>query len=138
MELQLLHVPKAIVVARSRSEHSTDLAARLAVTNLAPRPILIGWTNGEPNHLLIALNTKLDSILDATLGKSAVVAVDVGETREFHLLKPTEFSSLASDAPLLIILKWKFAQPIIWQPSRKLVAFLYKQDLENLLKGTEA
>lgn len=45
------HTPQAIVVPRPLMEGSANIVARLAVKNLAPRPILLSCENGGANHL---------------------------------------------------------------------------------------
>jgi hypothetical protein len=61
------------------------------------------------------------------------VAIDVGVTREFILLRPQWFNSLLPEAPLALNIKWKFAQPICWQPERAIKVWMMKRDYQILI-----
>lgn len=126
------HVPQAVVVPRPLVDGSVNIVARLAITNLAPRPILVGWENA-PGEMRVALDDTLRGVIGSQFPKRTTVAIDAGEVREFPLLNPSGYEALSSDAPLSIDLKWKFAQPILWQSERKIRVWLRKQDLQSLI-----
>lgn len=58
--------------------------------------------------------------------------MDAGETREFTMLHPYNFKELEADDWVYMHLQWKFAQPLIWQPERKMRVALQKRDFELL------
>jgi hypothetical protein len=130
------HIPQAIVVARPLMEGSRNLVARLAIKNLAARPILIGWEH-SPDRMRVAIDNTADKIIDSVFPGRTTVAIDAGELREFPLLKPSDFGALSTDAPLSIDLKWKFAQPIFWQPERTIRVWMKKKDLQSLISEKE-
>jgi hypothetical protein len=114
-------------------EGSANIVARLSVQNLSPRPILIGWHNSAET-MRVALDDTLRNVLGSQFSsKRTIVALDAGEVREFPLLNPRGYEALPAEAPLSIDIKWKFAQPILWQPERTIRVWIRKQDLQSLI-----
>lgn len=131
------HTPQAIVVSRPLMEGSSNIVARLAIKNLASRPIVISWENGAANHLRLAVDDSIHGIVSSLFEGRKVLAINAEETREFVILRPYNFPDINPDDWLYMRLNWKFAQPILWQPMRKIMVALQKHDFE-LLDGGKA
>lgn len=131
------HTPQAIVVSRSLMEGSSNITARLTIKNLASRPIVISWENGAANHLRLAVDDSIHGIVSSLFEGRKVLAIDADQTLEFAILRPYNFPDLDPDDWLYMRLNWKFAQPIVWQPMRKITVALQRHDFE-LLDGAKA
>jgi hypothetical protein len=132
------HTPQAIIVPRPLMEGSVNIVARLAVKNLAPRPILLAWDNdGRPAHLRIAKDDSIHGVVSSQFPGRRTIVLDVGEVREFDLLRPANYFDLASEDWLHVEVSWKFPQPILWQPEHKLRIGIKKQDF-RILTGDDS
>jgi hypothetical protein len=113
-------------------EGSANIVARLAVKNFAPRPILLGWENGASSRLRLAKDNSIRSVVSSQLSGRRTIVLDVGEEREFDIYRPRNFDELATDDWLHLELSWKFPQPILWQPERKIRVAIKKKDFALL------
>lgn len=128
------HVPQAVVVPRRLMEGSVNIVARLAIKNLAMRPILLSWENGASGHLRLAKDDSVGGVVNSLFGGRKTIVIDVGASRELEIMRPYNFDEIAPDDWLHLTLQWKFAQPIWWQPERKIRVALKKGDFA-LLSG---
>jgi hypothetical protein len=131
------HFPIAVIVPRPLMHGSNNTVARLAVKNLASRPILITWENGTASHFRIAKDDTIHSVVSSLFPGRRTVALDVNEIRELELLRPANYEEIEHDDWLHLTLLWKFAQPIVWQPERNIRVAIKKSDY-LLLNGGSA
>lgn len=128
----LKHVPTAVLVPRPIVPGSQNIAARLSIKNVAARPILVAWDRAQ-GSINLAKDDSTRGIISSLFPGESVIAIDAAESRELIVLKPRDYNTLDADAPLTIIIRWKFAQPIFWQPARKLKVWIRKKDFSALI-----
>jgi hypothetical protein len=126
------HMPTAVLVPRPIMSGSKQITTFLKITNFASRPILVAWENGRRDELGLSRDDSIDGIVSSLFPGETVIAIDATETRELTVLKPSNYRDLEPDAPLVLTMRWKFAQPILWQPSRKLRIWIRKSDFMSL------
>jgi hypothetical protein len=129
------HMPTAVVVARPLMEGSVQITPFLLVTNVATRPILVAWENGDRDSLRIAKSDTASSVVSTLFLGTTTISIDAGSSRQFPLLTPGNYADRPGDMVLSVTLRWKFAQPILWQPERKLKVWMLKSDLDALIGG---
>jgi hypothetical protein len=110
-------------------------SAFLAIKNNASRPILVTWENGLRDQLRVAKSHGIRSIVTTLFEGHTTVPVDVDQVRELPLLMPNDFSEMEPEATVQMTVRWKFAQPYLWQPERKIRVWIRKRDLDALVEN---
>ncbi|WEZ83514.1 hypothetical protein P6U16_01260 [Rhizobium sp. 32-5/1] len=127
------HAPLAYVVTTPFMEHGSRYAY-VRIDNRSPRPILISWPSGiQDNRFTIGKDHSSRSIVEALLDGERAIAVDGNSTRDLVLLKPPNFGSMPLEGEADVVIRWRFAQPLIWKRERSITVRISKGDLLLLL-----
>lgn len=130
------HYPIAIIISKPIFEPGGDAFSKLRLTNPSDRPMLVSWEMGMRNGLFsIAKDDALKNIIISALPGTATIVLDAGETRELELMRPDNIGDIDDDNRIECELMWWFAQPILWQRSRRLRVGMRKRDYLLLAPG---
>lgn len=130
--------PSAFVVAKPLIPGGAQKACYLRVVNRSERPILFSWPTGmEDNALRIASDHSTRSIVKSLLHGEKAVALDGGEEAIFPILKPGNWHALDLDQTMETLVRWRFAQPMIWKRDRTFRVSISKRSYLLLLDEEE-
>ncbi|ARO25011.1 hypothetical protein CO659_31085 [Rhizobium sp. S9] len=130
--------PSAFIVAKPLIPGGAQKACYLRVINRSERPIFVSWPTGiEDNALRIAADHSSRSIVKSLLHGEKAVVLDGGEDATFPVLKPRNWEALEPDQTMETIIRWRFAQPMIWQRDRTFLVRISKRSFLLLVDEHE-
>ena len=121
------HLPVAIIVARPLSHGSSQIVPFLLVKNVSDRPILITWNAGDSSRLRLAKDQSARAILRGIIDDETIISLGPESEALLVLFKPSAYDEIDAENSLEIDIRWKFAQPRIWNAERRII--------DNMLDG---
>jgi hypothetical protein len=129
------HYPVAIIVARPLIDGSRQIVPFLHLKNSSDRPLLVSWSDGDLHKMRVGKGQTLDGILQTLLGGETTISLGPNGDALFPLFKPGAYDIIDVENQIELILRWKFAQPLVWRRVRPLVVSITKRDLDHLIDG---
>ncbi|MGJ5082725.1 hypothetical protein [Bradyrhizobium sp. HKCCYLS3013] len=129
------HYPVAFIEARPVMEGSANIESFLVLKNVSERPILISWTDGQSDKLIVARDRTAEGLFRYLHASETTISLPPQGEAILPLLRPSTFPEIDPENMMEIEMRWQFAQPILWRRPRMLRISIRKRDFESLIEG---
>jgi hypothetical protein len=132
------HYPVAFIEARPLIEGGAHIASFLVLKNVSERPILVSWTDGQADQLIVAKDHSPEGIFRYLQEGETTISLAPQDEAVLPLLRPRTYEQIDVENMMEVELRWRLAQPVLWQLPRRLPVRIKKRDFEALIEGYRA
>jgi hypothetical protein len=95
--------------------------------------MLISWKQDDSTRLRLAKDDSLQSVVKSAIGGEVVIAIGSQDEVFLPVIKSGGYDQIDPDNSLLISLRWRFAQPRMWNADRNIRVWVRKRDLDYMI-----